>query len=127
MAMQFELLVILLLGPLDAMLASAQSMAKPNCEAQCENIDIPYSFGMEVGCYLNERFIIHCNSKNTLYLSINTIDLEVLRIFVDEGTIQVNFLIFYSRNCGGRKSNPIIANLEGTHLRAQNGTDLLRK
>ncbi|CAK7345814.1 unnamed protein product [Dovyalis caffra] len=114
MAVQFVFLIILLLAPLDALLAAAQSMAKPNCQAQCGNVDIPYPFGMEAGCYLNERFRIHCDAKNTPSLSINAINLDVLRISVDEGTIQVNFPIFYSRNCRGKESNPMIANLEGS-------------
>ena len=45
---------------------------------------------------------------------MNGINLEVLNISVDEGTIHVKFPIFYSSNCRGKESNPVIVNLEGS-------------
>ena len=59
-------------------------------------------------------------------LSMNGINLEVLNISVDEGTIHVKFPIFYSSNCRGKESNPVIVNLEGSpFVYSENGTDLL--
>jgi len=69
---------------------------------------------MEAGCCLDKRFRIHCNSNMTPRLSMNGINLEVLNISVDEGTIHVKFPIFYSSNCRGKESNPVIVNLEGS-------------
>lgn len=114
MAVLILFLIILLLWPLEALLAAAQSMAKPNCQAKCGKVNIPYPFGMEAGCYLDKRFRIHCNSNMTPSLSINGINLEVLNISVDEGTLHVKFPIFYSSNCRGKESNPVIVNLEGS-------------
>ncbi|KAM1573391.1 hypothetical protein FF1_043244 [Malus domestica] len=37
---------------------------KPGCQDKCGNVSIPYPFGTKKGCYLNEDFLITCNSTH---------------------------------------------------------------
>ncbi|TQD73607.1 hypothetical protein C1H46_040860 [Malus baccata] len=37
---------------------------KPGCQDKCGNVSIPYPFGTKKGCYLNEDFLITCDSTN---------------------------------------------------------------
>ncbi|XP_068314169.1 wall-associated receptor kinase 2-like [Pyrus communis] len=41
-----------------------QEEVKPGCQYMCGNVKIPYPFGTKEGCYLNEDFLITCNSKH---------------------------------------------------------------
>ncbi|GMH25925.1 hypothetical protein Nepgr_027768 [Nepenthes gracilis] len=43
--------------------ATAQSIAKPNCQASCGNISIPYPFGIGGNCYHNNWYEIFCNTS----------------------------------------------------------------
>ncbi|KAM1224457.1 hypothetical protein ACFX13_044023 [Malus domestica] len=38
---------------------------KPGCQDKCGNVSIPYPFGTKKGCYLNEDFLITCNSTHS--------------------------------------------------------------
>ncbi|XP_030943323.1 wall-associated receptor kinase-like 10 isoform X2 [Quercus lobata] len=59
--------------------------------AVCGNVTIPYPFGIEPGCYIDDSFAIDCN--NTLGSPkpfLRKLDLEVLDISL-EGTLRVNY------------------------------------
>lgn len=38
------------------------SGAKPGCEAKCDNIIVPYPFGIGIGCALSEKLYVTCNA-----------------------------------------------------------------
>ncbi|KAK0587129.1 hypothetical protein LWI29_017865 [Acer saccharum] len=38
--------------------------SKPGCLRECGELDIPYPFGTRAGCYLNEDFLITCNTTH---------------------------------------------------------------
>ena len=64
--------------------------------AVCGNITIPYPFGIEPGCYIDDSFAIDCN--NTLGAPkpfLRRLDLEVLDIS-SVGTLRVNYPMSWS-------------------------------
>ncbi|CAK7345809.1 unnamed protein product [Dovyalis caffra] len=122
-ALEFVVLQVILLllmfwsfdNPL--VIAEAQvPIAKYGCRDSCGNVTIPYPFGMEKkGCYIEERFKIHCNSTSGVpTISISGIDMEVTNISVDYNTITVNFPVVYA-NCEGKESkSSTVVDLEGS-------------
>ncbi|KAF8404126.1 hypothetical protein HHK36_009006 [Tetracentron sinense] len=69
------------------------SLAKPNCPEKCENITVPYPFGIGDGCYLNKWFEISCNlsfTRNQIKPILKAVDLEVLHVSLQQGTVRVN-------------------------------------
>ncbi|CAK7345819.1 unnamed protein product [Dovyalis caffra] len=116
MAMQVVFQIIFLFWSLNPFLAEAQPITKSGCQDRCGNISIPYPFGMQPGCYLEESFRIDCNSSSTPRLSINGINLELTKISVDSATtIQINFPIIF-QNCSNKNSssNAPVVDMEGS-------------
>ncbi|KAJ6433244.1 hypothetical protein OIU84_017028 [Salix udensis] len=93
--------------------AESQVMTLPGCESTCGGIEIPYPFGMREGCFLDERFKIHCNSSSGYpTLTVNGTDLAVTYISVYDSTIYVKFPIVFE-NCGVNDRNTVV-DLEGS-------------
>ncbi|KAJ6433243.1 hypothetical protein OIU84_017027 [Salix udensis] len=94
--------------------AESQVMALPGCESYCGVIRIPYPFGMTEGCFLEERFKIHCNSSSggDPTITVNGTDLAVSSISVYDSTIYVMFPIVLT-NCGVKDRNTVV-DLEGS-------------
>ncbi|KAJ6758850.1 hypothetical protein OIU74_025500 [Salix koriyanagi] len=88
-------------------------MTLSGCESLCGVIRIPYPFGMKEGCFLDERFKIHCNSSSGVpTLTVNGTDLVVRSISVDDSTIYVKFPMLLA-NCGAKDRNTVV-DLEGS-------------
>ncbi|KAG2605647.1 hypothetical protein PVAP13_4NG084400 [Panicum virgatum] len=84
-------LLLLLLTPLGA--AAATGMAGRNCTRSCGDIDIPYPFGLEPGCYHAAGFNLTCSHQENppkLLLGDGATSLEVLEISVPGGRVRVN-------------------------------------
>ncbi|KAL6293786.1 hypothetical protein ACE6H2_001928 [Prunus campanulata] len=94
--------------------ASEVPLGKPNCSSQCGPVtQIPYPFGIEAGCYLDDWFQIICdNSASPPKAFLNVTHLEVLEISV-EGTLKVASPITFS-NCSNKPAGRQTANLEGS-------------
>ncbi|KAG5226252.1 wall-associated receptor kinase [Salix suchowensis] len=94
--------------------AESQVMTLSGCEPNCGGIEIPYPFGMKEGCFLDERFKIHCNSSSggDPTLTVNGTDLAVSSISVDDSTISVYFPVVVT-NCGVKDRNTVV-DLEGS-------------
>ncbi|KAG7980696.1 hypothetical protein I3843_05G196000, partial [Carya illinoinensis] len=49
------------------MAAAAASLAKPNCQNWCGDVEIPYPFGTTENCYLNDNYFINCSNSQPLW------------------------------------------------------------
>ncbi|KAJ0074705.1 hypothetical protein Patl1_37666 [Pistacia atlantica] len=71
--------VLLLSMPINKSVA-AFPIAKLGCTPSCGNVSIPFPFGIEEDCYLEDDFAIDCNSDKPFLGNLN---LEVLDISLD--------------------------------------------
>ncbi|TXG64155.1 hypothetical protein EZV62_011149 [Acer yangbiense] len=79
-------MMILLSSPLNVP-AELTIISNPGCLARCGEVPIPFPFGIEVDCYLNNWYKVNCISDKLFLISIN---LQVLNISIEEGTMLVN-------------------------------------
>ncbi|GMJ16118.1 wall associated kinase-like 1 [Hibiscus trionum] len=79
--------------------ATQHYMRYDRCAGSCGNVDIPYPFGIEVGCYMNKWFRVTCNdTSDGPKPYITSIGLQLLNVSIREGMVVVNNSITYS-NC----------------------------
>ncbi|KAA3485594.1 wall-associated receptor kinase-like 1 [Gossypium australe] len=75
---------------------------KTSCNERCGNVDIPFPFGIKVGCYKSERFRVTCNkTADGEKTFISSINMQLLNVSIYEGTVLVNNSVIYS-NCLGK-------------------------
>ena len=61
--------------------------ALPNCQnSTCGGVEIPYPFGMNQGCYLDESFSITCDNSTSKPMYGNVI---VKNISIEEHNIEI--------------------------------------
>ncbi|KAI9186529.1 hypothetical protein LWI28_018207 [Acer negundo] len=104
MCLRFVLVKILLLTVANAALTTTQlAKPKPDCLRKCGDLEILYPFGTEAGCFLNEAFLITCNSTHynppRPFLRKSS-SLVVTDITID-GRLQVQSYV--SKNCYDEK------------------------
>lgn len=90
MILQFLFQIILLSW---LMMTLAQAQLSVNCSSQCGGVEIPYPFGIEPGCSVDDWFAVDCTSSKPFLRSIN---LELLEISIPTNTMQVNYSIYNS-------------------------------
>ncbi|KAJ0024759.1 hypothetical protein Pint_06957 [Pistacia integerrima] len=100
-------IVLLLSLPINTSVA-AFPIAKLGCTPSCGNVSIPFPFGIEEDCYLEDDFAIDCNSDKPFLRNLN---LEVLDISLD-GTLRVNHEVLYT--CDELGTDKPYVNLENT-------------
>ncbi|CAO2184152.1 unnamed protein product [Urochloa humidicola] len=82
---------LLLLPPPFGAGAATVPGSRSNCTRRCGDIDIPYPFGVEPGCYHAAWFNLTCDRSHhppQLFLGDGTV--QVLEISVPEGTVRIN-------------------------------------
>ncbi|KAK0599916.1 hypothetical protein LWI29_009813 [Acer saccharum] len=112
MCLRLVLVQLLLLIVANAALTTTQlaQRPKPDCLRNCGELEsIPYPFGTEPGCYLNEDFLITCDSThyNPPIPFLWKSNLNVTNITMD-GRLQVQSYV--SRDCYDDKGNITIKN-----------------
>ncbi|KAH7839193.1 hypothetical protein Vadar_000935 [Vaccinium darrowii] len=106
-------IIILLLWLTATETVADHPAAKPGCQEKCGNIVIPYPFGIGPNCYISDSFEVTCNnSLDPPRPFIKSVNLEVLRISLENWTVQVNNPVI-TANCSGR-ANGREVNLTGT-------------
>ncbi|KAH7575928.1 hypothetical protein JRO89_XS02G0254900 [Xanthoceras sorbifolium] len=91
----FQLMMILLSSPINVLVESVLTTAKPGCQTSCGNVTIPFPFGIGSNCYLDPWYAVNCSSDKPFLLSF---DLEVLDIWIENGTMLVNHPVLTACN-----------------------------
>ncbi|XP_012455323.1 wall-associated receptor kinase 2 [Gossypium raimondii] len=77
------------------MATSVAAQPKLGCQSHCGNIGIPYPFGTRNGCYISRDFFINCdtsfNPPKALILSDGGLELQVLNISLDDGSLRIRY------------------------------------
>ncbi|KAH7575930.1 hypothetical protein JRO89_XS02G0255100 [Xanthoceras sorbifolium] len=91
----FQLMMILLSSPINVLVESVLITAKPGCQTSCGNVTIPFPFGIGSNCYLDPWYAVNCSSDKPFLLRF---DLEVLDIWIENGTMLVNHPVLTACN-----------------------------
>ncbi|XP_022722173.1 putative wall-associated receptor kinase-like 13 [Durio zibethinus] len=89
---------------------------KSACVERCGKVDIPFPFGIKVGCYMNEWFRVSCNETGDGPKPfISSINMQLLNVSFSQGTVIVNNSITYF-NCPNKSedNNGVSVNLTGS-------------
>ncbi|EOA37407.1 hypothetical protein CARUB_v10011311mg [Capsella rubella] len=78
----FSILLSLLLIVMSIFDSKVVSLSTKSCQTECGNIKIPYPFGIEKGCYLNEWYKIVCKNATSPFLF--RMGMEVVNISLPE-------------------------------------------
>ncbi|KAB2063221.1 hypothetical protein ES319_A10G201800v1 [Gossypium barbadense] len=88
------------------MATSVAAQPKPGCQSHCGNIGIPYPFGTHNGCYISRDFFINCSTAfNPPKAFLNGSGLEVLNIFLDDGSLRIRYDRSIAYDCYNSSGN----------------------
>ncbi|XP_041012967.1 wall-associated receptor kinase 2-like [Juglans microcarpa x Juglans regia] len=94
MLLQVTCTVVVMLSEIAAV-AVARQLAKPNCQHQCGDVEIPYPFGTTEDCYLNNHYFINCSDSSGRSQALAG-SLTATNISID-GEIEI--LMFIGKQC----------------------------
>jgi hypothetical protein len=108
--MVFQIMIVLLCS-IDAILfvqAAGLAINNTSCQPSCGNVSIPYPFGIGgADCYVDDWFEVGCNdSFSPPKPFLRSLNLEVLNISIEGGTVRVNYPTFSSCTGGDEISKP---------------------
>ena len=66
---------------------------KEHCPASCGPITIPSPFGLEEGCFANEKFHLNCTSGNLTVSVSEGAQYQVTGVSVEDGTLTVSNMV----------------------------------
>ena len=99
MLVQMSLIMRLITSVL---VVAATSVAKPGCPDKCGDVEVPYPFGLNEGCSLNEKFLITCNKKQKV-AKLN--EITVKSISIEDHEMRV--LQYVARDCYDQTGNQV--------------------
>ncbi|KAG2660042.1 hypothetical protein PVAP13_1KG393600 [Panicum virgatum] len=67
--------------------------AKQHCPTSCGNMNISFPFGLEEGCFGNERFRLNCTAAGETLFSIGDAQYHVNSVSVEDGTLTVSNML----------------------------------
>ncbi|CAO2046698.1 unnamed protein product [Urochloa humidicola] len=88
---------------------------KEHCRRSCGNMNISFPFGLEEGCFGNERFRLNCTAAGETLFSIGDAQYHVTGVSVEDGTLAVSNML--SNSSSGKEA--IIAQIsqnEGMYM-----------
>ncbi|XP_060670593.1 wall-associated receptor kinase 2 [Ziziphus jujuba] len=104
-------LTTLIIPSAAAVLATDHELDSPGCLRHCEDVDIPYPFGITGNCSLNDNFLIHCdNSSGHLVPFIG--NLTVRSISVEQP--QISILFDVAKDCYTKSGEQIVTKTKST-------------
>ncbi|CAL5020759.1 unnamed protein product [Urochloa decumbens] len=80
---------------------------KEHCRRSCGNMNISFPFGLEEGCFGNERFQLNCTAAGETLFSIGYAQYHVAGVSVENGTLTVSNML----NSSSSGKEEIIAQL----------------
>ena len=66
---------------------------KEHCPASCGPITIPSPFGLEEGCFANEKIHLNCTSGNLTVCVSEDAQYQVTGVSVEDGTLTVSNMV----------------------------------
>ncbi|XP_037455450.1 wall-associated receptor kinase 3-like isoform X4 [Triticum dicoccoides] len=78
---------------LDGCMQDYNPKPKEHCPASCGPITIPFPFGLEEGCFANEKFHLNCTSGNLTVSVSEDAQYQVTGISVEDGTLTVSNMV----------------------------------
>ena len=73
--------------------ADYNTKPKEHCTESCGPITVPFPFGLEEGCFANEKFHLNCTSGNLTVSVSEGAQYQVTGVSVEDGTLTVSNMV----------------------------------
>ncbi|VAI52326.1 unnamed protein product [Triticum turgidum subsp. durum] len=78
---------------LDGCMQDYNTKPKEHCTESCGPITVPFPFGLEEGCFANEKFHLNCTSGNLTVSVSEGAQYQVTGVSVEDGTLTVSNMV----------------------------------